>query len=582
MGHLRRLYPYLRRHRRALLAGCFFITLAVSAQLLIPKVIGRALDRLDLGEATGDLILLSAAAVAGFAVVRAVLIFIGRYFVLSSSRRLEEEMRNDLYQHLTTLSARFYDLNATGDITSKAINDVEGVRMMAGPGLQSICSTGITFIGAQIALFLINPGLAGICIVPLVLISVVMVWAGKKVHECSKEVQEQIGVLSSRAQESFSGARVVRAFVQEENEIARFRTESDSYRTRSVRLARWRALAWALILVLWELAIVLTLYVGGRAMLSGVLSIGQFAEFVAYQFMMLWPMIAIGWVINLTQRGLVCLGRLAEIFEAKPETDDAAALRTGEPIRGAIEARGLTFSYDPERAPALLDVSFRVQPGEKVALVGRTGAGKSCLVQLLLRLYRVPDGMLFVDGRDINTIPLAELRGAIGNVPQELFLFSDRIRENIAFGGLNGVADEEVIRAAEISRLSADIEQFPERYEQIIGERGVTLSGGQKQRTALARAIIRGPRILLLDDALSSVDSHTEREIEERLREFMKGRTSIVITHRLSEIADADRIFVLQDGRLVEQGRHDELVAKGGAYAALWESQKLAEELSEA
>jgi ATP-binding cassette subfamily B protein len=317
-------------------------------------------------------------------------------------------------------------------------------------------------------------------------------------------------------------------------------------------------------------------------MLGGSFSRGDFAEFTAYEFMLVWPMIAIGWIINVFQRGLVCQERLDQVFDTRPENDDGRAQAGPAPIGGAVELRNLTFSYAPDRRPALDGVSLRIEPGQKVAIVGRTGAGKSTILQLLLRLYRVPEGTLFVDGRDVNTIPLAELRGSIGAVTQDLFLFSDTLRENVAFGGRNGVAEEDLLGAVDISRLAADLPQFPEGLDQVIGERGVTLSGGQKQRTALARALVRSPKILVLDDALSSVDAHTEREIRDRLRAFMRGRTSVVITHRLSAITDADRIFVLSDGRLVEEGRHEELLQRNGPYAALWESQALEEELADA
>jgi ATP-binding cassette subfamily B protein len=579
MKSLRRLLPYLGRLRRAYGLGLVLVILATACGAVAPPLVGYAVDRLRAG-ATRDFVLAIAGIIAGAALLRAGLLFVSRYLLLAASRQLEYDLRNDLYRHLETLTARWFDTNASGEITSRAINDIEGVRTMVGIGVMAIVSTGLLFLASLVIMVATNASLAALFVLPLIGISIVMAWTGGKMHDQSADVQAQLGVLSSRAQENFSGARVVRAFVQEANEIARYRAECGQYRARNLTLARWRSGSWASILVLAEGAMVVTLLVGGRAIIGGTLTVGVLTTFAAYQFQLLWPMIAIGWVISLVQRGVACMGRLNEIFDATPDCDDARALRGEAPIDGLIEARHLTFSYAPDRPPALRDVSFTVRPGQKVAVVGRTGAGKSTIVSLLLRHYRLPDGMLFVDGRDVNTIPLAELRGAIGSVPQDLFLFSDRLRENIAFGGLNGVSDEAVRRAAAVSRLEADLDQFPDRLDQVIGERGVTLSGGQKQRTALARAVVREPRLLILDDALSAVDSHTEREIQERLREFMKGRTTLVITHRLSAITDADLILVLDEGRIVEQGTHASLLAAGGAYAALWESQRLVEELS--
>ncbi len=579
MNHLRRLLPYLRRHRREYVLGLAGVVLASGCGITVPLLIRVVIDRLERGPTRGFLLAMVLAIVL-LALVRGLFLVVGRYRILAASRRLEFDLRNDLFAHLETLSASYYDRNPAGEITSRLINDLEGVRMLLGIGVMSGASTGLFFLASLAAMFLLHPGLAALCAIPLALISLAMAWTGAKVHDLSLAVQEQLGSLSARAQENFSGARVVRAFVQEENEIGRYRDACGEYRARNLRLARWRAFSWGLVLVLAEAAIAVTLFFGGRMMMAGTFSKGDFAFFTAAQFMLVWPMIAIGWVVNVAQRGVACMGRLAEILDVRPESDDARALPLDGPVRGRVEARGLTFSYTPDRPAALRDLSLTIEPGQKVAIVGRTGSGKTTLVQLLLRLYRVPDGTLFLDGRDVNTIPLAELRASIGTAPQDLFLFSERIRDNIAFGGLDGVPEEEVLRAAEISRLSADVEKFPDRYDQVIGERGVTLSGGQRQRTALARAVVRSPRILVLDDALSSVDAHTEREIQDRLREYMKGRTSIVITHRLSAVADADRIFVLDGGRLVEEGTHADLLSRGGVYADLWESQELAEELS--
>ncbi|HVE38921.1 MAG TPA: ABC transporter ATP-binding protein [Planctomycetota bacterium] len=579
MSPLRRLYSYLRRHRRAYLLGLAIVVPATACAAIQPPLIGWMVGRLEAQSGSKAMVLGVAGILALSALLRAGLLFVGRYQVLAASRRVEFDLRNDLYAHLETLSARWFDANATGEITSRAINDLEGVRTMIGIGIMGSFATGLLFLVSLAGMLATSPFLALLFVLPLLGVSAVMAWTGVKMHSQSLAVQEQLGVLSSRAQENFMGARVVRAFVQEENEIARYRAASEEYRARNLRMARWRSGQWAAILLLAEGAMVVTLLVAGKAIIGRTLSVGVLTTFAGYQFQLLWPMIGIGWVISILQRGVVCMGRLAEIFDAKPDSDDSRS-RPGAAISGRLEARNLTFAYSADRAPALKDVSFSIQTGQKVAVVGRTGAGKSTIVQLLLRHYTLPDGMLFLDGRDVNTIPLAELRGAIGSVPQDLFLFSDKIRENIAFGGVNGVGDDAIARAADISRLAADLEQFPDRLDQVIGERGVTLSGGQKQRTALARAVVREPRILVLDDALSAVDSHTEQEIQERLREYMKGRTTLVITHRLSAIADADLILVLDDGRLVEQGRHAELLAAGGAYAALWESQKLSEELA--
>ena len=565
----------MAKYRGRFAAGLVAVLFAAGAGMVSPLFIRSAIEALERG-ARREFILNTALALVFFAVVRALFIFAGRTVLLTGSRAVEFDLRNDLYRHLERLPPRWFDRNRSGDITSRLINDLEGVRMLVGMGVMALASTGLTFAFSMAGMCLIDLKLALIALVPLSLVTIVTAATGPAMHRLSLAVQDQLSVLSSRAQENFTGARVVKSFAQEEEEVARFRRECVDYRRRNLSLARFRGFAFAGMTLFMEVAIVVTLYYGGKGIVEKTFSKPDLAAFTTFQFQLVWPMIAIGWVFAMAQRGAACMGRLAEILDEKPVPADEAGT---PPPAGRIEFRDLTFSYGDGRDPALRGVSFTIEPGSRVAIVGATGSGKSTIASLLLKLYDAPPGTIFIGGRDLATVPAAPLRRALGAAPQDIFLFSDTLSANIAFGAVGEPARGAVESAAKLSRIAEDAVRFPDGLDQKIGERGVTLSGGQKQRVALARAAVRDPSILLLDDALSSVDAHTEREVLVSLKAFMKGRTSVLITHRMAVALDADRVVVLEGGQVVEQGAPAELVARAGVFAAMVERQKLAEAL---
>jgi len=573
---LRPLLPYIKRYRWGYVAGMLCIFLTNGIQVLNPKVLGLASDALLRG-VTRHKLLLYAGLLLAIATGKGIFQFLTRWIMIGISRDIEFDLRNDLFERLEGLSYSYYQRNRTGDIMARATNDLGAVRNLLGPAIMYSANTIVLMAGALAFMISISPRLTLYTFLPLPAASILIQYFGRRIHDRFERIQAMFSDISARAQENFSGARLVRAYVQEEAEIRAFEAENKEYIRRSLKLVRLMGMLWPTLEFMLGCAVVMVLWLGGREVLHGRITVGQFVSFNAYMVQLTWPIIALGYVINLFQRGTASLGRLDEILVEQPEIKDAKGVKDRE-INGEIEFRQLNFSYDGKRV--LHDVNLRIAAGSSLAIVGPTGSGKTTLVDLVPRVYDAEPGMVLIDGHPIREYPIASLRRNIGFVPQETFLFSDRIRENIALG-VDSATDAEIRQSAAAANIATDIEGFPEGYETMVGERGITLSGGQKQRTAIARALIRNPRILILDDALSSVDTQTEDKILNHLRDVMQGRTTIFISHRVSTVRNADRIAVLHGGRIVELGTHDELLALNGYYSDLYNKQLLEEELAE-
>jgi ATP-binding cassette subfamily B protein len=598
---LRPLLPYVKRYRWPYIAGTLCVFLTNGIWILFPLVLGKAADDLNTG-VTQRKLLLYAGILLAIAVTKGIFQFLTRWIVIGVSRDIEFDLRNDLFARLEILSYSYYQRNRTGDIMARATNDLSAVRMLLGPAIMYSANTLVYTAGALAFMISISPWLTLYTFLPLPAVSIVIQTFGRRIHDRFERIQAMFSDISARAQENFSGARLIRAYVQEDAEIRAFETENQEYIRRSLRLVRLMGMLWPTLELMLGCAVVLVLWLGGREVilglshvplvshlanshpditttvaLSGSMSVGQFVSFSTYMMQLTWPIIALGWVINIFQRGTASLVRINEIMQEPAEIYDAPKAHDRE-VQGEIEFRGLNFSYEGKHV--LHDLNLRVPAGSSLAIVGPTGSGKTTLVSLVPRIYDAEPGTVLIDGRPIRDYSVASLRKSIGFVPQETFLFSDRIRENIAFG-VDSATDEEIHNAAETANIATDIETFPEGYDTMVGERGITLSGGQKQRTAIARALIRNPKILILDDALSSVDTHTEDKILNHLRDVMRGRTTIFISHRVSTVRNADRIAVLHSGRIVELGTHDELLALNGYYSDLYNKQLLEEELAE-
>jgi len=573
----RRLIKYLARYRRAFISGFACVVLATAISTGGPWVLKYAVDDLSQG-LTFDKVRWYGALLLLLAAVGGVFRFLMRRIIVGVSRDFEYDLRNDFFAALQRLHLSYLQHHRTGDLMSRATNDLSAVRMMMGPAVMYTASTVLTFVVGIVLMISIDPWLTLVALVPLPFVTVVVKYFGTAIHNRFEKIQEQLSDISALAQESLAGVRVVRAYGQEAFEIARFRAANEEYVHRNRALIRLQGFYFPSMGLLMGIGALLVLWLGSRRVVAGQMTIGELVAFNAYLTMLGWPMIAFGWVSNLLQRGTASWKRLLEVIDVQPLVSDAEANHAIQSIDGEVEFRNLTFAFGD--AVVLRGVSFSVPKGTTTAIVGATGSGKSTLLSLLPRLHDAPPGTVFIDGVDVRRIPLHVLRGAIGFVNQEPFLFSTTLAENIAFGARAHQGDRDrVAAAASIARLDKDLVQFPQGYETTVGERGITLSGGQKQRVAIARALVIDPKLLVLDDALSAVDTHTEEEILERLSDVMAQRTSIIVSHRVSTIRGASQIVVLHEGRVAERGTHDELIRHDGFYADLYRKQLLEEEL---
>ena len=579
---VRRLLGYVLRYRRAFVLGFACVVTTTSIGLASPWVLKYAIDDLQAGVTAED-VRFYAAALLVLAAAGGVFRFLMRRIIIGASRDIEYDLRNDFFAHLQRLPLAYFQQHRTGDLMSRATNDLSAVRAMVGPAVMYTANTALTFVVALALMLSINPRLTLLAVIPLPLVSLLVKYFGSAIHRRFENIQAQLSDISAVVQENLSGVRVVRAYGQESFEVERFRHANDEYVRRNRALIQLQGLYNPSMGLLMGVSALLALWLGSREVVAGRMSVGELVAFNSYLMMLAWPMIAFGWVTNLIQRGMASWKRMLEVMETEPAIRDREPApttgRRGAPVRGDIEFRHLTFAFGDH--VILRDVSAMLAAGTTTAIVGATGSGKSTLLNLLARLHDPPPGTVFLDGIDVRDIPLTVLRGAVGFVPQEPFLFGASIAQNIAFGVPSADERRERIeQAASIARLDKDVRGFPKGYDTVVGERGITLSGGQKQRTAIARALAVDPPVLVLDDALSAVDTYTEEEILRRLGDVMRQRTSIIVSHRVSTVRGADQILVLSEGRIVERGTHDQLVAFNGLYAELYRKQLLEEELA--
>lgn len=582
MKYLLSLLPYLKKFKKKIYSGFFFIILSNASDSLYPLVIGAAIDDLTKGTLRHSLLTY---VLVGLLIValRGTFLFLTRQTLIVVSREIENDLRFDFFSHLQRLSKSFYNNRSTGDLMAHATNDISNVRNFVGPGIMYSFQTFTRILFTLIILFSMSSSVTLLALAPLPLITYIVYKVGKLTFNRSRKVYKIFSDLTSKAQECFSGIRVVKSYVREKNENLEFDKISFDYQKKNLSLAKVQAFSFPMMFMLTSLSVIIVIYFGGIKIMEGSMTLGDLSAFLIYLGQLTWPMIAFGWIINLIQRAAPSMERLLNIINVKPDIADNENTDkkiTQKDIEGEIEFENVSFKYPLSNNFVLKNINLKIRKGSTIGIIGHTGSGKSTLISLIPRIWDVTEGRILIDGMDIKKIPLDVLRRSVGIVPQESFLFSTTIEKNVSYSS-NFIDDEEMISAAKKSGLYKDVDEFPLKFKTVLGERGITMSGGQKQRTSIARAIYKKPEILILDDSLSAVDTKTEEEILKELKGVMRDRTSIIISHRISTIKNANNIIVLSHSKIAEEGTHNELISAGGIYFDLYKKQLLEEEIRE-
>lgn len=580
MKNLLTLKKYFARYKKKLFWGFIFIILSDASAVYVPLLMKDSIDALH-KNATASLLLQYGLVIIGISLFSGIFRFFIRQTIIVVSREIEYDLRRDFWAHIQRLPLRFFQNNSTGNIMAHATNDINAVRTFIGPAVMYSTDTFVTLVMVLALMISLNFSLTVYSLLPLPLLSFMVYKVGKKIHQKFTVIQEKFAQLTTMAQENFSGIRVVKSYVREESEMKRYAELSKDYIKKNMNLIRTQALIMPILFLITGMSIIIVVWAGGIKVISNEITLGELTAFVVYLGFLIWPMIAFGWVINIIQQGEASMKRLNKIFSEPYEIEDSSdTIYSVKELKGDIEFRNVSFRYGENHPYILKNINLKIQRNSTLAIMGYTGSGKTTLINLIPRLYDCTEGEVLIDGINVKNIPLKVLRTNIGLVQQESFLFSDTVMNNLTYG-LKEIDKKRAVDAAVIAQFDGDVQTFPDKYDTIVGERGITFSGGQKQRASLARALVIDPKILILDDSFSAVDTHTEEEILKRIKEFMRSRTTIIISHRISTVKDADNIIVLSEGKIAEEGTHENLLELGGIYADLHQKQLLEKELEE-